>query len=109
MKNGASDRQHRIKIKNPRVIEDGYGGMNTSYELHSERWAQVYPPSFKEQQAMGAPVNREQITVELRPADKNIKRDWRLEWQGEVYSILYVDNTYRERTLLAAQLYNQGT
>lgn len=108
MINGATDRQHRIKIKRPVTIEDGYGGLSTSYELHSERWAQVLPPSFKEQLARGAPVSRETITVEIRPADRNVKRDWHIEWQGETYVVTSADNTYRERTLLVAQYYNPG-
>lgn len=108
MINGATDRQHRIKIKRPVTSEDGYGGLNTSYEVHSERWAQVLPPSFKEQLARGAPVTRETITVEIRPADKAVKRGWQIEWQGETYVLTSADNTYRERTLMVAQLYNPG-
>lgn len=108
MINGATDRQHRITIKRPETVEDGYGGCSTSYVVHSERWAQVYPPSFKEQLARGAPVSRETITVEIRPADKAVKRGWRIEWQGETYTLTSADNTYRERTLMVAQLYDQG-
>lgn len=108
MINGATDRQHRILIKRPQMLDDGYGGRSTEYVLHMERWAQVLPPSFKEQLAYGAPVSRETITIELRPTDKAIKRDWKIEWQGETYVVTSVDNTYRERTLIVARLFNVG-
>lgn len=108
MINGATDRQHRIRILSPQTTEDGYGGLATNYVLHSERWVQVMPPSFKEQLAYGAPVSRETITIEIRPADKAIKRGWHIEWNGETYVVTSSDNTYRERTLVVAQFYNPG-
>ena len=108
MLNGASDRIHRIKLYRPVQEKDGYGGQNCSYELYKERWAQVMPPTFREQQAMGAPVSRETITIEIRPADKNIQRGWRISWGKDMYNIRSVDNTYRERTLVVAQFYNVG-
>lgn len=108
MLNGASDRIHRIKLLMPEIEADGYGGQNRKFTLYKERWAQVMPPTFREQQAMGAPVSRETITIEIRPADKTIKRGWRVNWQHDDYDIRAVDNTYRERTLIVAQFYERG-
>lgn len=106
--NGVNDRQHRIKIFKPVMEKDGYGGMSTEYELLYKRWVQIMPPTFREQQAQGAPMSRETLTIKIQPANKDLKRGWRIEWQGEAYNIISVDNTYRERTLFVAQRYNPG-
>lgn len=104
----ASERQHRIKIYRPVQSPDGYGGYHAEWQLYMERWAQVMPPAFREQQAQGAPMSREQIQIKLQPPDKNIVRGWKIEWQENSYSIDTSDNTYRERTLLVAHTLNPG-
>lgn len=106
--NGASERSQRIKIYKPATQADGYGGLVTEYQLSCERWVQIMPPTYREQEARGAPMSRETLTIKLQPADKELKRGWRIEWQGEAYSVISVDNSYRERTLFVAQRYNPG-
>mgnify|MGYP005959030305 CR=1 FL=1 len=103
-----SERQHRITIYKPITVPDGYGGMKTSWELYKTRWAQVMPPAFREQQAQGTPMSREQIQIKLQPPDTLIQRGWKLGWQGNSYSIDTSDNTYRERTILVAHTLNPG-
>lgn len=105
---GCSNRNQRIKIFKPENKADGMGGYNTSYVLYQERWAQVLPPAFREQQAQGAPMSREQLQIKLGPADRQVRRGWRIEWQGETYTVDTADNTYRERTLLVVHTLNPG-
>lgn len=104
----SSDRQHRISLYQPVLTPDSYGGQKTEYVKETERWAQVMPPGFRDQQAQGAPMSREQIQVKLTPPDSSIKRGWRLCWQGDSYEITAVDNTYRERTLVIAHALKAG-
>jgi SPP1 family predicted phage head-tail adaptor len=106
--NGANDRNHRIKIFKPVTAPDGYGGLTTEYELAYERWVQIMPPTYREQEAQGAPMSRETLTIKIQPTHKDLKRGWRLEWQSEIYTVISVDNSYRERTLFVAQRYNPG-
>lgn len=105
---GCSERNQRIKIIKPANVADGMGGYSTVQELYCERWAQVMPPAFREQEAQGAPMSREQLQIKIEPADKAIKRGWQLEWQGNTYRIDTVDNTYRERTLLIVHTLKAG-
>lgn len=108
MINGASDRTHRIKILRPQVVADGYGGQKRAFEDYMARWAQVKPPAYREQQAQGAPMSREEIVVEITPADFNIARGWRIIWQNQEYTVTSTDNTYRARTLVTAKRLNPG-
>lgn len=104
----ASDRQHRITVYEPVTVDDEYGGKETTYKEHAARWAQVMPPTFREQQAQGAPMNREQIQIKLTPPDKRILRGWQIKWQDDVYEVDACDNTYRDRTLIVAHYLNPG-
>ena len=108
MINGASDRAHRIAIYRPEAVADGYGGQQRSFALHAERWAQVKPPAYREQQAQGASMSREEIVVEITPADAQVERGWQLIWRKTKYAITSTDNTYRERTLITAKRLNPG-
>lgn len=108
MLNGASDRAHRITIQRPEVVADGYGGQRRTFCNYATRWAQVKPPAYREQQAQGAPMSREEIVVEITPADISVARGWRLLWQNQEYIVTSTDNTYRERTLITAKRLNPG-
>ena len=108
MLNGASDRTHRITLRRPDIVADGYGGQKRAFSNYATRWAQVKPPAYREQQAQGAPMSREEIVVEITPADNAVGRGWRLLWQNHEYAVTTTDNTYRERTLITAKRLNPG-
>lgn len=108
MLNGASDRTHRITLLRPQIVADDYGGQKRAFIEYMARWAQVKPPAYREQQAQGAPMSREEIVVEITPADFLVARGWRLRWQNQEYIVTSTDNTYRERTLITAQRLNPG-
>lgn len=75
MLNGASDRTHRITLRRPDIVADGYGGQKRAFSNYATRWAQVKPPAYREQQAQGAPMSREEIVVEITPADNAVAAD----------------------------------
>lgn len=97
MRIGRMDR--RILLQKPVVNEDGYGGMETSYEDAGKVWAMPIRTNYAEQQEEGTAVNEERFRLRIRPR-KDICRGWRIVLDGEVFEVETADNTYRDNTML---------
>lgn len=89
----------RIELFQPIVVDDEYGGQQSTYASVQTVWAELVKTNYAEQQAMGAPMNRAQLQFKIRPR-KDIKRGWQVVFDGNEYRIDVVDNTYYDRTLL---------
>lgn len=97
----------RLELLQPVVTEDGFGGVVTEYRSQGKVWAELKSTNYAEQQAMGTPMNREQLRFRLRPRH-DIQRGWLVVYGGERYVVDAADQTYRDSTTIIVRRYEQG-
>ena len=97
----------RLELLQPVVTEDGFGGVVTEYRSQGKVWAELKSTNYAEQQAMGTPMNREQLRFRLRPRH-DIQRGWLVVYGGESYVVDAADQTYRDSTTIIVRRYEQG-
>ncbi len=97
----------RLEFLQPVVTEDGFGGVVTEYKSQGKVWAELKSTNYAEQQAMGTPMNREQLRFRLRPR-LDIQRGWLVVYGGERYVVDAADQTYRDSTTIIVRRYEQG-
>lgn len=99
--------RHRITLFRPVVIDDEYGGQRTDMEDAGQVWAELFQTNYREQQAQGAPMAREQLRFRIRQRT-DIDRGWIVEYSGQQYIVEVADNTYQDSTTLIAHALNAG-
>lgn len=97
----------RLEVLKPVLDEDGYGGMVTEYVPTGSIWAELKRIDYSEQEALGTPINKEQLRFRLRPL-KAIQRGWIVIYAAEKYIVDVVDNTYADSTTIIVRRYEQG-
>lgn len=97
----------RLELLQSVVTEDGFGGVVTEYRSQGKVWAEMKSTNYAEQQAMGTPMNREQLRFRLRPRH-DIQRGWLVVYGGERYVVDAADQTYRDSTTIIVRRYEQG-
>ena len=97
----------RLKLYEPTVASDGYGGQSTEYALAGSVWAQLMQANYSEMEALGTSMNREELRFKLRP-NTVVQRGWLIKYQGETFRILTVDNTYKDCTTIIVKRYEEG-
>lgn len=97
----------RLELLQPVVTEDGFGGVVTEYRSQGKVWVELKSTNYAEQQAMGTPMNREQLRFRLRPRH-DIQRGWLVVYGGERYVVDAADQTYRDSTTIIVRRYEQG-
>lgn len=99
--------RHRITLFKPIVTEDVYGGQRTDPESAGQVWAELFQTNYREQQAQGAPMAREQLRFRIRK-HREVDRGWSIEYNGQQYLIEVVDNTYSDSTTIIVHAFNAG-
>lgn len=97
--NSASRFKQRIKLERPVISQDSIGDTLTTWVLVDEVWADVSATSAIE--ANFGRSLREVVTyqVYLRWRD-DVRADWRMTYNGQVFRILSVVNVDEENKLL---------
>lgn len=82
----------RIKILKKASGQDDYGEPLEGYDLVHECWASVKNKSGTEQFKSVTPFSKVVTSFLIRYTKKAIDTTMKIEFQGEEYNIIYVDN-----------------
>ncbi len=97
----------RLELFSPETVMDGYGGLETHWLCAGVVWARVLSAEHGEREAQGAPMDREELRLKIRPR-ADVKRGWKVRILGEEWLVLDVGRTYRDSAELTLVRYEQG-
>lgn len=87
----SSEFTHLVAIQTPTPVRDGAGGTSYTWATLVSVWAK--PHQLKGQEALQAGREQAVQTVRFKMHSLELDTTWRLQWQGNDYEIVEVDDT----------------
>jgi len=92
----------RITLVQPVTTEDGRGGRSTTWQDFIQVWAEFKRPRFAAGNIQGTPAGLITQGMLIR-SHTEIKKGWRVKYNGQNYEVLHVDKSVPGEIMLTTQ------